>query len=43
MINAQFPWLTTIILLPLLASLAIPLLPDKEGKTVRWYALGVGY
>jgi NAD(P)H-quinone oxidoreductase subunit 4 len=42
MINAQFPWLTTIILLPLLASLAIPLLPDKEGKTVRWYALGVG-
>jgi len=42
MINAQFPWLTTIILLPLLASLAIPLVPDKEGKTVRWYALGVG-
>lgn len=42
MINAEFPWLTTIILLPLLASLAIPLLPDKEGKTVRWYALGVG-
>jgi len=42
MINAQFPWLTTIILLPLLASVAIPLLPDKEGKTVRWYALGVG-
>jgi len=42
MINAEFPWLTTIILLPLLASIAIPLLPDKEGKTVRWYALGVG-
>jgi NAD(P)H-quinone oxidoreductase subunit 4 len=42
MINAEFPWLTTIILLPLLACLAIPLLPDKEGKTVRWYALGVG-
>ena len=42
MINAEFPWLTTIILLPLLASVAIPLLPDKEGKTVRWYALGVG-
>jgi NAD(P)H-quinone oxidoreductase subunit 4 len=38
----QFPWLTTIILLPLVASLAIPLLPDKEGKRVRWYALGVG-
>ncbi|MDJ0596554.1 MAG: NAD(P)H-quinone oxidoreductase subunit 4 [Pleurocapsa sp. MO_226.B13] len=39
---AQFPWLTAIILLPLLAALAIPLLPDKEGKTVRWYALIVG-
>lgn len=40
--SAQFPWLTTIILLPLLASLAIPILPDRNGKTVRWYALGVG-
>ena len=30
------------ILLPLVASLAIPVLPDKDGKTVRWYALGVG-
>ncbi|MEM8720270.1 MAG: NAD(P)H-quinone oxidoreductase subunit 4 [Cyanobacteria bacterium P01_G01_bin.39] len=39
---AQFPWLTAIILLPLLAALAIPLIPDKEGKTVRWYALVVG-
>ena len=39
---AQFPWLTAIILLPLLAALAIPLIPDKDGKTVRWYALGVG-
>ncbi len=42
MASTQFPWLTAIILLPLLASLAIPLIPDKEGKTVRWYALGVG-
>ena len=39
---AQFPWLTAIIFLPLLAALAIPLIPDKEGKTIRWYALGVG-
>lgn len=39
---AQFPWLTAIIFLPLLAALAIPLIPDKEGKTVRWYALGIG-
>jgi NAD(P)H-quinone oxidoreductase subunit 4 len=37
----QVPWLTTIILLPLVAALAIPLIPDKEGKTVRWYGLGV--
>ncbi|HEY9849520.1 MAG TPA: NAD(P)H-quinone oxidoreductase subunit 4 [Leptolyngbyaceae cyanobacterium] len=42
MISSQFPWLSTIILLPLVASLVIPVLPDKEGKTVRWYALGVG-
>ena len=39
---AQFPWLTAIIFLPLLAALAIPLIPDKDGKTVRWYALSVG-
>ncbi|MEL7007318.1 MAG: NAD(P)H-quinone oxidoreductase subunit 4 [Cyanobacteria bacterium J06648_1] len=39
---AQFPWLTAIILLPLLAALAIPLIPDKDGKTLRWYALSVG-
>ena len=39
---AQFPWLTAIIFLPLLAALAIPFIPDKEGKTVRWYALIVG-
>jgi NAD(P)H-quinone oxidoreductase subunit 4 len=42
MMPAQFPWLTAIILLPLVASLVIPVLPDKEGKRVRWYALGVG-
>ena len=37
----QFPLLTAIIIFPLLASLAIPLIPDKDGKRVRWYALGV--
>lgn len=42
MITTHLPWLTTIILLPLLAAFAIPVLPDKDGKTVRWYALGVG-
>ncbi|MBR8828281.1 MAG: NAD(P)H-quinone oxidoreductase subunit 4 [Gomphosphaeria aponina SAG 52.96 = DSM 107014] len=40
--STEFPWLTAIILFPLVASLAIPIIPDKEGKTVRWYALGVG-
>ena len=39
---ADFPWLTTIILLPVVASLLIPVLPDKDGRTVRWYALTVG-
>ncbi len=39
--SIEFPWLTTIILLPLVATLAIPFVPDKEGKTVRWYALGI--
>ena len=39
---ADFPWLTTVILLPVVASLLIPVLPDKDGRTVRWYALTVG-
>ncbi|MBP0000628.1 MAG: NAD(P)H-quinone oxidoreductase subunit 4 [Cyanobacteria bacterium SID2] len=38
----QFPWLTAIFLLPLLAALAVPIVPDRGGKTLRWYALGVG-
>jgi NAD(P)H-quinone oxidoreductase subunit 4 len=38
----SFPWLTTIILFPILASLLIPIIPDKDGRTVRWYALIVG-
>jgi NAD(P)H-quinone oxidoreductase subunit 4 len=38
----SFPWLTTIILFPILASLLIPIIPDKNGRTVRWYALIVG-
>jgi NAD(P)H-quinone oxidoreductase subunit 4 len=42
MIADRFPWLTAIILLPLVASILIPVLPDKDGKRVRWYALGVG-
>jgi NAD(P)H-quinone oxidoreductase subunit 4 len=38
----QIPWLSATILFPLIASIAIPFIPDKDGKTVRWYALGVG-
>ncbi|MBW4465020.1 MAG: NAD(P)H-quinone oxidoreductase subunit 4 [Pegethrix bostrychoides GSE-TBD4-15B] len=40
--TAEFPWLTTAILLPVVAALLIPIIPDKDGKTVRWYALSVG-
>ena len=40
--NFQFPWLTALIILPLIASMAIPFIPDKDGKTIRWYALSVG-
>ena len=39
---ANFPWLTTVILFPIIASLFIPIIPDKDGKTVRWYALIIG-
>ena len=39
---ANFPWLTTIILFPIVASFLIPFIPDKDGKTVRWYSLTVG-
>jgi len=39
---AQFPWLTAILVIPLIAALAVPILPDKDGKTLRWYAFGVG-
>ena len=39
----QFPWLTTITLLPFIFALFIPLLPDKDGKTIRWYTFGVGF
>ena len=40
--SLQFPWLTTSIALPLIASFLVPLIPDKDGKTLRWYTLYVG-
>ena len=39
---SNFPWLSTIILFPIVASLLIPIIPDKDGKTIRWYALIIG-
>jgi NAD(P)H-quinone oxidoreductase subunit 4 len=41
MITPQIPWLTAIIAFPFLASLAIPIIPDKEGKTIKWYSLSI--
>lgn len=43
MINEQFPWLTTLVILPALAVLPMPVLPDRNGQTLRWYALGIGF
>ncbi|MBF2090208.1 MAG: NAD(P)H-quinone oxidoreductase subunit 4 [Synechococcales cyanobacterium K44_A2020_017] len=40
--TTQFPWLTALILFPLIAALPIPIIPDQNGKTLRWYTLGVG-
>jgi NAD(P)H-quinone oxidoreductase subunit 4 len=37
---SSFPWLSAVIGLPLVAAAFIPVIPDKEGKTVRWYSLG---
>jgi NAD(P)H-quinone oxidoreductase subunit 4 len=39
---ADYPWLSIIILFPIVASFLIPIIPDKDGKTVRWYSLTVG-
>ena len=38
----NFPWLTFIVLFPISAGLLIPLLPDKNGKTIKWYTLAIG-
>jgi len=37
-----FPWLSASILFPIAAALLIPFIPDPgDGKTIRWYALGI--
>lgn len=40
----NFPWLTTIILFPILSTIALPFIPDPDGKgrPIRWYALTIG-
>jgi NAD(P)H-quinone oxidoreductase subunit 4 len=43
MLTEQFPWLTTLVLFPLLAVLPMPFLPDRDGRTIRWYSLGIGF
>ena len=43
---AHFPWLTLLILLPLVAALAMPFLPIVRGTNndlIRWYAVSVGW
>jgi NAD(P)H-quinone oxidoreductase subunit 4 len=40
MIEFQIPWLSAIILFPLLAASVIPFLADKNGNTIRWYTFG---
>jgi NAD(P)H-quinone oxidoreductase subunit 4 len=37
----EFPWLTTVILYPVVAAFAIPFIPDpdEKGRPIRWYAL----
>jgi NAD(P)H-quinone oxidoreductase subunit 4 len=39
--TSTFPWLSAIIALPIVACLPLPLIPAKDGKIVRWYALGI--
>ncbi len=38
--SLEFPWLTLLVLLPLLAAFGIPLIPHS--RWVRWYAFAVG-
>lgn len=42
MLDPQFPWLTALILFPLIAAVPIPFLPKQNDRLVRWYTLGVG-
>nr|YP_010033359.1 NADH-plastoquinone oxidoreductase subunit 4 [Diplophyllum taxifolium]QOW40229.1 NADH-plastoquinone oxidoreductase subunit 4 [Diplophyllum taxifolium] len=37
----HYPWLTIIVIFPILAGLLIPFLSSEGNKIIRWYALGV--
>ena len=39
----HFPWLSALIAIPAIAALFVPIIPDQNGKTLRWYALAVGF
>lgn len=41
---AELPWLTIIIFFPIIATAAIPFIPDPSGKgrSIRWYSLVIG-
>ena len=39
MFTYEFPYLTAIIVFPLISALAIPFIPDKYGKNIKSYAL----
>ena len=40
--NQTMPWLSLSILVPIVAALFIPFIPDKgDGKVVRWYGLSI--
>jgi NAD(P)H-quinone oxidoreductase subunit 4 len=39
---SEFPWLSALIVFPLLGALPIPFLPNDNGKTIKYYALGTG-
>ncbi len=41
MIQFEIPWLSLIIIFPLLAASVIPFLPQEKGKTLVWYTFSV--
>nr|YP_009562264.1 NADH-plastoquinone oxidoreductase subunit 4 [Trichomanes trollii]QAV57621.1 NADH-plastoquinone oxidoreductase subunit 4 [Trichomanes trollii] len=38
---SNIPWLTIIVLFPILASILIPMLPENGSRIIRWYTLGI--